>query len=244
MASTAHVVDSLSELIGAGSIDRLIKEARDRQRRRRRRWIVLAIAIAVAVAVAASLYGRFGRGGGTSGSAVEHSSPASISGVGSECGTGVPGRGFRVFACESGGAQSGHGHPKELLVIRADGSSAAYPAFRLGGFAEGDGEVVATYNVGLVRVTGSRLIPLLGNGEVARALGIPRWAIMDVYATRVDARGNVYFVASVLREPGWHATHPNTARSGPGCRNTLLERTADGAIRQIRASTAPNHICS
>jgi hypothetical protein len=179
-------------------IDPLIKEARDRQRRRWRRWI--ALAIATAVVVAASLYS--GRGGGTSGSALEHSSPASIPGVGSECGAGVRGRGFRVFVCESGGAQRGHGHPKELLVIRADGSSAAYPAFRLGEFAEGDGEIVATYNIGLVRVTSDRLIPLLRNAELARALHIPRWAIMDIYDITIDAHGDIYFVASVLRRPG------------------------------------------
>ena len=39
----------------------------------------------------------------------------------------------------SGGASAGHPHPKELLVIRDDGSSAAYPVFRTVELAAHDG---------------------------------------------------------------------------------------------------------
>jgi hypothetical protein len=167
--------------------------------------------------------------GGAAGAALALRSSNPNPAVGSECGTSVPGRGFRVFACESGGAGSGHGHPKELLVIRKDGSSVAYPAFRIAGLAVGDGKVVAAYNVGLVRVTSRRLVPLLTLGGLARALHIPRTAIMDVYDLRADAHGDVHFIASVLRHPG--------------CQNLVLERTVGGAVRQLGTSTVRGIIC-
>ena len=132
----------------------------------------------------------------------------------------------------SGGAAAGHPHPKELLVIRNDGSSVAYHAFRVGRLAVGDGEVVAEYNVELVRVTSSSLVPLVTSRELASLLHTRSTAVMDMYDLRVDARGDVYFIASVLRRR-------------PGCQNLTLERTAGGAI-QVRGSAAlrRNHICS
>jgi hypothetical protein len=143
------------------------------------------------------------------------------------CEKGVPGRGFHVFACMSGGVLAGHPHPKEFLVVRSDGSSVAYPAFRVGEFAVGDGAVVATYNIDLVRVTGSRLVPLLTTGDLGRALHIRSTAIMGIYDPRLDADGDIYFIASIL--------------SRSGCRNRTLERTARGTIQQIR--TSRNHTC-
>lgn len=213
-------------------IDPLIEEARDR-RRRRWRWIVLAALIVTVVA--AGLSRGFGLGGGLSGSSGAYSSADSVAAVGSECGHSVLGHGFHVFSCMSGGAAAGHPHPKELLVVRADGSTVAYPAFRVGGLAVRSGEVVATYDVSLVRVTSNRLIPLVTTGELASVLHTSRTAIMDLYDVSVDAHGDVYFVASVLRRPGG---------PGPGCRNLLVERTARGAIREVRASISRGDICS
>jgi hypothetical protein len=139
-----------------------------------------------------------------------------------DCGSGVRGRRFRAFACMSGG-----GHPHELLVVRSDGSSVAYPAYRGGAFAVGAGEVVAAEDAGLVRVTSRRLVPLLTSGELAGALHVGSTAITDVYAPAVDARGDVYFVASL------------SSRSG--CQNRILERTPGGAIDQIWASSTSRH---
>jgi hypothetical protein len=125
----------------------------------------------------------------------------------------------------SGGASAGHPHPKELLVIRDDGSSTAYPVFRTAELAERDGKVVATYDLSLVRVTSSRLVPLLTNAELARAVHVRPTAIWDVHDPRIDARG-ISFVPSVFR--GFR---------GSGCENPLLELTA-GAVHQIRASNS------
>jgi hypothetical protein len=171
-------------------------------------------------------------GGGPASAAVPLKSSNSVPTIASDCGNSVSGRGFHVFACMSGGARAGHPHPKELLVVRNDGSSVAYPAFRVGEFAVGDGEVVATYDVNLVRVTSSRLVPLLTRGELARALHIQSTAIMDIYDPRVNARGDIYFIASVL------------SLSRSGCQNPLLELITRGTVHQIRSSTSRNNICS
>lgn len=150
-----------------------------------------------------------------------------------DCGNGVSGQGFRVFPCMSGGAAAGHPHPKELLVIRKDGSSVAYPAFSGQDIAKGDGEVVATHNLSLVRVTSRRLVPLVTTRELARALHVRPTAILwSMYDLRVDVRGDVFFVVSV----------PSPTLSG--CQNPLLERTARGTIREIRVSISPSTNCS
>ena len=147
------------------------------------------------------------------------------------CGSGVSGPGFRVFACESGGAAVGHRHGKELLVLRNDGSSAAYPEWGGQGVAAGDGEVVAFHDLNVVRVTSRRLVPLVTPDELKRALHVPPtaflWPMSDL---RVDARGDVYF-------------SPSVATPAAGCRNPLLERTAGGPIREIRASITRSSVC-
>ena len=98
----------------------------------------------------------------------------------------------------SGGARAGHPHPKELLVVRNDGSSVAYPAHGGFGFAVGNGEVVATYDDSIVRVTSRRLVQLVTDGELAGALHRQTKTILIMGFGRlsVDARGDIYFLAS------------------------------------------------
>jgi hypothetical protein len=171
-------------------------------------------------------------GGGAAVAAVGLRSSSPIpSWVRADCGSGVSAPSFRVFPCESGGAAAGHPHGKELLVIRNDGTSVAYPEWGGQSVAGGYGEVVATHDLNLVRVTSSRLVPLLTTGELARALHVRR-ILWPMYDLRVDAHGNVYFVVSVTR------------RRHSGCQSPLLERTAGGTIRQIRASISRSSICS
>jgi hypothetical protein len=220
---------TLSVLRFPFSLDPLIAEAK-RRARRRRLLAVVAVLIAGG-ALGAAFAVRSSNGSGGAGATVaSRQIPNPVPAVASNCGRGVPGRGFHVFACMSGGARAGHPHPKELLVVRSDGSSVAYPAFRVGEFAVGDGEVVATYDANLVRVTSSGLVPLLTKGELARALHIRAIAIADIYVLTVDAHGDIYFVASML--------------SRSGCENRVLERTTGGPIHQIRASsTSGNNTC-
>ena len=152
--------------------------------------------------------------------------------VGSECGKGVAGPGFHVFACMSGGARAGHPHPKELLVVRQDGSSVAYPDFGGMELAVGDGEVVAGYDDTLVRVTSRRLVPLVTQHELASALHVRTILIMGFGRATVDARGDVSFFVSTL------------IRGRHGCQNRHFERLTGGRIRQTWASSSPpNDVC-
>lgn len=193
-------------------LDPLVAEAR--QRMRRRRLLILILAVVV--------------GGGAAGAAVVLNSSNPTPAVGSECGSGVSGLGFRFFDCMSGGARAGHPHPKELLVVRTDGSSVAYPDYGGQDFAVGDGEVVALYDDNLVRVTSGRLVPLLTSDELLRALHAR--FIWPIYDLRVEAPGDVHFAVSFVRS------------SHHGCQNRVLERTAAGKLRQLRA--LPTKTCS
>ena len=215
------------------SLDPLIAEAKRRARQRRLLVGVVGVLIAGS-ALGAAFAVRSSNGSGGAGARVaSHPISNPLPDGASDCGRGVSGPGFRVWACLSGGANAGRPHPKELLVARSDGSSAAYPAFGGQDLAVGGGEVVATHDLDLVRVTSGRLVQLVTTNELAKALHVrPTALVWPMYDLRVDGRGDVYFVVSV----------PNP-RLG-GCRNPLLERTASGAIHQIRASIARSSVCS
>jgi hypothetical protein len=215
------------------SLDPVIAEAKRRARQRRLLLSVVAVLIAGA-ALGAAFAVRSSNGSGGAGAGVAPYQIANpLPDGAADCGRGVSGPGFRVWACMSGGARAGHPHPKELLVARSDGSSSAYPAFGGQDLAAGDGEVVAVHDLNLVKVTSSRLVPLVTTSKLARALHVRPPAILwPMYDLRVDAHGDVYFVVS--------APNPRLAR----CRNPLLERTATGTIRQIRASISRGNICS
>ena len=199
------------------TLDPLIAEAKRRTRRRR-------LAIVLALMAAAGIGGAF-----VLRLTVPLTAPAAARG---DCRSGVSGQGFRVFACMSGGALAGHPHPKELLVVRNNGSSVAFPAYGGFGFAVGDGEVVAVHDYSLVRVTSRRIVPLVSRDELASALHRqPKTIlIMGFGHLRVDAHGDIYFFASTLI----HSRHE--------CENRLLERTPGARIRQLR--TLPNNTCN
>jgi hypothetical protein len=139
------------------------------------------------------------------------------------CGDSVLGTGFQVFSCMSGGGDTAYGHGPELLVVRGNGSSVGYPDFEGGDFAVGDGEVVATYDENLVRVTASRLVPLVTSTALRSALGT---SLADIGSPTVGTDGDIYFVVSI---------YPGRGRP-PGCQSRILERTTGGAIRQIWGS--------
>jgi hypothetical protein len=169
---------------------------------------------------------------GTACGAAMNGAPVSPGELGPECGAGASGPGYRVFACMSGGAARGHPHPKELLVLRKDGSAAAYPTFRVGGLTVGDDKVVAVYGDKLVRVTSIRIVPLVTPRGIASALHRRAIFVMGYGHLRVDARGDIYFFAS---------TH---IRGRYGCQNRSFERLTGGRLRQLSASSSPpNSIC-
>ena len=161
-------------------------------------------------------------------------SAASPAKPGPECGSGVPGAGFRVYACMSGGAQAGHPHPKELLVIRDDGSSVAYRAYGGFGFAVGGGRVVAVHDYSLIRVTSRRLVSLVTRKELASALHVQTKAflIMGFGKLRIDSRGDIDFYVSTL------------IRGRFGCQSRHFVRLTNSRLHELWASsTPPNNVC-
>jgi hypothetical protein len=89
---------------------------------------------------------------------------------------------------------------------------------------------VAFHDLNVVRVTSSRLIPLVTPDELAQALHVrPTAIIWPMNHLRVDRRGDVSFSPSVMRSSG--------------CWNPLVERTAGGKIRKIRNSITRSNIC-
>ena len=135
-----------------------------------------------------------------------------------DCGSGVRGPGFHVFACASGGGETAYGHGPELLVVRSDGSSVAYPDNdnQSGDFAVGDREVVATYDGNLVLVTSSRLVPLLTNEELQSALRIQPGAHIGALTVGADGDTSLRSLAQCNVLP---ARRPFASRDNP-----LLER--------------------
>jgi hypothetical protein len=151
-----------------------------------------------------------------------------------DCGSGLQGPGFQVFSCASGGGSGPDSHGSELLIVRSDGLSVAFADNdnQSGDFAVGDGEVVATYDGNLVRVTSSRLVPLLTNSELLLDLHLPIRAIADIGGDAVGANGDIYFVASIL---GGRVV---------GCQNRILELTTGRSLHQIWSSSASrNETC-
>lgn len=211
------------------SLDPLMAAAK--RRARQRRLLLGGVALLIAGgAFGAALATRSSSGPAGAGATV--ASRQISNGVLMDCGRGVAILDFQVFACMSGGARTGHPHPKELLVVRHDGSSVAYPDYGGQDLGGGYGEVIASYHDNLVRVTSRHLIPLVTQNELATALHDRRIRIMGFGRLRVNALGDVFFSASTL------------IRGRHGCQNRYLERLTEGTIRQISVSSSPpNNTC-
>lgn len=141
------------------------------------------------------------------------------------CGDLAEGQGFAAFVCESGGGATAFGHPKELLVVRSNGSTATYPAYGGQELVAGDGEVVAVHNYAVVRVTSHRISTLVSDRELdGLSSDSPRVAAISSLA--VDQDGDVFLVADLYR------AHK------PGCRAVILERAPTGALKKFWSATS------
>lgn len=109
------------------------------------------------------------------------------------CGPSASAPGFTAFLCESG-----RGHPKELLVLRANGTTADYPSFGEGEIAAGDGEVFAVRDDSVVRVTSHGLRPVAslkalkpapgGYGGTVVSLALSKAGTLFMITDRYDHR--------------------------------------------------------
>lgn len=146
----------------------------------------------------------------------------------SDCGDyGVPGAGFAVFVCGSGAGGTKYAHWPELLVVRTDGSYKGYRDL----FSQDDrvrklpsGEVIASHNNAIVRVTASALTTIVSQHRLSRVRGSQRMGYIDALA--VDSTGNIF-----VRANYW-------ARDRHGCENARWELTAAGRLKLLWRSKA------
>lgn len=139
------------------------------------------------------------------------------------CGdSGVVGAGFTVYVCSSGAGGTKYAHWPELLVVRTDGSYKGY----VNRFSQADivrkspgGEVIASHNNAVVRVTETSLKTLVSKRRLELMAGRPR--IGYINALSVDSAGNIFLLANY-----W-------AGNRRGCENIRWELTAAEHLKLI-----------
>lgn len=124
-----------------------------------------------------------------------------------DCGPSANGRGFTVFVCFSGA-----GHPKELLVLRDNGTTETYPAFRLGPITSANGEVVAARNDGVVRVE-SHGLETIASSQTLDGL-VSGTSILDVGALALSNDHNIFLTTDQVNRKGCTATISEISSSG------------------------------
>lgn len=143
------------------------------------------------------------------------------------CGdSGVVGAGFTVFVCGSGAGGTEYAHWAELLVVRSNGS---YKGYR-DAFSQADqvktmanGEVIASHNDAVVRVTASTLTTLVSERRLGLVPGSLRLGFVN--ALTVDSSGDIFLRANYY------------ARNRHGCENARWELPAAGRLKLLWRST-------
>ena len=115
------------------------------------------------------------------------------------CGPNASGPGFTVFLCFSGA-----GHPKELLVLRDNGTTEAYPAFRLGAITSANGEVVAARNDAVVRVM-SHGLTTIASSQTLNGL-VSGTTIIDIGEIAFSNPRNIFLTTDQENRKGCTAT--------------------------------------
>jgi hypothetical protein len=140
--------------------------------------------------------------------------------------TVAAGTGFLAFGCESGGAAVGQPHPKELLVVRSNGSTKAYHT--IGGEQDfltvGDGQVIAVHSYSVVRVTSRTITTLVSERQLAHFFRGAR-VVAGINGITVNSTGDVYLTAGVYLPKR-------------GCGALIVERTTTGALRKLWSATS------
>jgi hypothetical protein len=154
-------------------------------------------------------------GGGTSGKLPP---PARV-----DCGnSGVVGAGFTVYVCSSGAGGTKYAHWPEMLVVLSDGSYKGYrDAFSQADLVRtmADGEVIASHNDEVVRVTAAALMTLVSERRLRHVAGSRRIGSIDALA--VDSSGDIFLRANYY------------ARNRHGCENARWELTAAGRLKLL-----------
>jgi len=117
-----------------------------------------------------------------------------------------------VFLCFSGA-----GHPKELLVLRDNGTTETYPAFRLGAITSANGEVVAARNDSVVRVM-SHGLTTIASSQTLDGL-VSGTVIIDIGEIAISNDRNIFLTTD--------------QENRKGCTATISEISAGGRVRRL-----------
>jgi hypothetical protein len=185
-----------------------------------------ALRILSATAVVLVIAGGFAAADG--GAAGKLPAPARVA-----CGnSGVAGIGFTVYACASGAGRTKYSHPAELLVVRAGGDYMGYPDT----FSQADlmvkapaGEVIASHNDSIVRVTASALQILVDERRLDRLFPGSRH-LVAINDLAVNSSGDIFLRANFY------------AGNRQGCENARAEITAARRLKLLWRS-ATGLIC-
>ncbi|HUC13796.1 MAG TPA: hypothetical protein VMS00_05025 [Acidimicrobiales bacterium] len=123
------------------------------------------------------------------------------------CGPSASGPGFTVFLCFSGA-----GHPKELLVLRDNGTTEAYPAFHLGAITSANGEVLAARNDAVVRVM-SHGLKTIASSQALDGL-VSGTTIIDIGEIAFTNDRNIFLTTDQENRKGCTATISEISSSG------------------------------
>jgi|GEM_PF-6522237 hypothetical protein len=155
----------------------------------------------------------------TSAGGLTDNAPDRVAAASVNCSDVTVGAGFLAFVCDSGGGAVGEGHPKELLVVRANGSTKAYPAWRGGLLAAGHGEVIAAHNDSLVRVTSQAITTLVSDHQLD-SLVSDASGVAEINGITISHRGDIFMTADLYRHGG-------------GCGAVIVERAASGTLEKL-----------
>jgi hypothetical protein len=123
------------------------------------------------------------------------------------CGPSASGPGFTVFICFSGA-----GYLKELLVLRDNGTTEAYPAFRLGAITSANGEVLAARNDAVVRVM-SHGLTTIASSQTLNGL-VSGTTTIDIGEIALGNDHNIFLTTDQENRKGCAATISEISSSG------------------------------
>jgi hypothetical protein len=129
------------------------------------------------------------------------------------CGPSASGPGFTVFFCDSGA-----GHPKELLVLRKESTTKAYPTFGGGALASAGGEVVGVRDDAVVRVLSQSLQTVVPTAALERL--VPERNTPTVVALALAVSGDTFMVTDHVTQTGCVAVLSEL--SSPSARQKVL----------------------
>lgn len=133
-------------------------------------------------------------------------------------GPSASGLGFTAFICFRGAG------PKELLVLRDNGTTTAYPAFNIGPIASANGKVVAARNNAVVRIM-SHGLETIASSQTLDGL-VSGTSILEVDGIAFSSASNIFSSTSNI----FLSTDQIDRK---GCTATISEISSSGRVQRL-----------